>query len=891
MRHAIDLVADKHGPKMLALTPEERSWILKVHKHPNASKLKLFCQQMGCQPHIIDALEDIRCSTCLETKSPEIARPSAIHSSLDFGDVVGMDGVKWPNKEGRQFFFYHFADQGTTFHAATLAASHSTQDAIPALTQGWRSWAGPPGTLVVDAGAEFGTEGFHSFLQEHDVKLRVIAPEAHWQNARVERHGGILQAILSKMDQEKPIQTTEDMETALSFATQTKNKWSRHKGYPPELLVFGKLNKGPGSIASDSSNASLDLALQESPEGIQFREKLAIRERARKAFSEVDNSQALRRALHQRSRPQRSVFHPGDWIMAWRKDSQWFGPLKVIVQEDKNVIWAVLGNKLFRIAPEHVRPLSAVEEVQQSKTSDSVDVKTMLEQLRSGNARYIDLPFETESPMNRPNESVNEESSSEQPDLEPEIIEKEDKSFSSSEAEYTPSVAPEAPVDPQPNTETNAPEVPENIPVPSDDDDELFGEAFVLEEDQGWKLEIDLNQNDINMLRQDPNPCECAFLVSAAKKQKTEVKLSTLSPVERKLFEDAKEKELQSWMDTQTICRILRHQIPEKNVLRCRWILTWKDAENNTHLNADGKRSENRKAKARLVILGYQDPELSSLERDSPTLSKLSRNLLLQTCVTNRWEIGSFDIKTAFLRGRADARLLGLEPPPELRAKLGLRPTEICRLLKGAYGLVNAPLLWFKELSKALEKLGFEAFVLFDDNHKARRFIGVHVDDGLFAGDTVFHQKINQLEQVFPFGSRKARNFVFTGLQIHQYDDFSITVDQTQYVKDINPISIHKDQRKLVDAPISEEERQALRGLVGSLQYASVNARPDLGSRLSFLQGKINNGQVGDLIEGNKLLHDAKVNAEVRCRYQYIPRDEVRFVAFSDASFNRRIKD
>ena len=436
MRHAIDLVADKHGAKMLALTPEERSRILKVHKnmgHPNASKLKLFCQQMGCQPHIIDALEDIRCSTCLETKSPEIAKPSAIHSSLDFGDVIGMDGVKWTNKEGQQFFFYHFVDQGTTFHAATLAASHSTQDAIRALTQGWVSWAGPPGTLVVDAGTEFGTEGFHSFLQERDIKLRMIAPEAHWQNARVERHGGILQAILSKMDQEKPIQTTEDMEAALSFATQTKNKWSRHKGYPPELLVLGKLNKSPGSITSDSSNASLDLAMQESPEGIQFREKLAVRERARKALSEVDNSQALRRALHQRSRPQRSVFHPGDWIMAWRKDSQWFGPLKVIGQEDKNVIWAVLGNKLFRIAPEHVRPLSAVEEVQQSKNSNPVDVKTMLEQLRSGNTRYIDLPFETEIPSNRSNVSVNEERSSEQPDLEPEVIGKEDKSFSGSD--------------------------------------------------------------------------------------------------------------------------------------------------------------------------------------------------------------------------------------------------------------------------------------------------------------------------------------------------------------------------------------------------------------------------------------------------------------------------
>ena len=277
-----------------------------------------------------------------------------------------------------------------------------------------------------------------------------------------------------------------------------------------------------------------------------------------------------------------------------------------------------------------------------------------------------------------------------------------------------------------------------------------------------------------------------------------------------------------------------------------------------------------RKAKARLVILGYQDPDLNTLERDSPTLSKLSRSLLLQTCVSNQWEIGSFDVKTAFLRGKTDSRTLGIEPPEELRAKLGLKLTAVCQLLKGAYGLINAPLLWFRELSKTSQGLGFQpapfdpcCFVLFNEKHQTRGFIGIHVDDGLFAGDEIFHAKINELERIFPFGSRKQRNFVFTGLQISQQDDFSIHVDQTQYVKDINPINIDKERRKHPEEPIIESERQAFRGLIGSLQHAAVNTRPDLGSRLSMLQSRINNGQVQDLIEGNKLLHDAKVHSNV----------------------------
>ena len=131
--------------------------------------------------------------------------------------------------------------------------------------------------------------------------------------------------------------------------------------------------------------------------------------------------------------------------------------------------------------------------------------------------------------------------------------------------------------------------------------------------------------------------------------------------------------------------------------------------------------------------------------------------------------------------------MLGVEPPPELRAKMNLQPNGVCQLLKGAYGLVNAPLLWFRELSKVLTELKFQpspfdpcGFILFDDQNKMRGFSGIHVDDGLFAGDSIFHEKINEMERKFPFGSRKKKHVVFTGLQINQQDDFSIHVDQTQ---------------------------------------------------------------------------------------------------------------
>ena len=104
-----------------------------------------------------------------------------------------------------------------------------------------------------------------------------------------------------------------------------------------------------------------------------------------------------------------------------------------------------------------------------------------------------------------------------------------------------------------------------------------------------------------------------------------------------------------------------------------------------------------------MVVLGYQDPKLTTVARDSPTLSREGRSVVLQTIASQRWLLQSFDIKTAFLRGQADAdNKLAMETPLELRQKLGLRAEEVCELVGNAYGRVDAPLLFYKELKSQL---------------------------------------------------------------------------------------------------------------------------------------------------------------------------------------------
>lgn len=227
---------------------------------------------------------------------------------------------------------------------------------------------------------------------------------------------------------------------------------------------------------------------------------------------------------------------------------------------------------------------------------------------------------------------------------------------------------------------------------------------------------------------------------------------------------------------------------------------------------------------------------------------------------------------------------------------MGLKPWECCELRKSAYGLCNAPLLWFEELRSALVSLGFVASPLDPcafalprkDRQGVHGLVGIHVDDGLGAGDETFNRAIAQLEQRYPFGSKLEGDFTFTGIHIKQQWDGTIELDQTKYVEDIPPIEVDRSRRTQPDSLVTEKERQALRALVGSVQYAATNTRPDLSAKLSLLQAKINSAQVRDLLDGNRLLQEAKQFKDTKITIKNIPLKDLRFVSFSDASFATR---
>ena len=110
--------------------------------------------------------------------------------------------------------------------------------------------------------------------------------------------------------------------------------------------------------------------------------------------------------------------------------------------------------------------------------------------------------------------------------------------------------------------------------------------------------------------------------------------------------------------------------------------------------------------KARLVLVGFQDPDLGRIATDSPTLRKESKHVILSICASKGWVIWGADIKTAFLSGDASNRDLFFKPPKEVQEIMGLEPDDVLRLEKAAYGLAEAPRAWFLRLPESLQQLG-----------------------------------------------------------------------------------------------------------------------------------------------------------------------------------------
>ena len=124
-----------------------------------------------------------------------------------------------------------------------------------------------------------------------------------------------------------------------------------------------------------------------------------------------------------------------------------------------------------------------------------------------------------------------------------------------------------------------------------------------------------------------------------AKQGRVEVNLRKLSPHDQKLFEGVMKREWNSWIENKVTSICKSRGIPPERIIKARRVLVWKkssDADDRSHT-----------PKARLVFVGWQDPELGHIQTDYPTLRQETEHLILTICAFQKWKLWGADIKNS----------------------------------------------------------------------------------------------------------------------------------------------------------------------------------------------------------------------------------------------------
>ena len=240
------------------------------------------------------------------------------------------------------------------------------------------------------------------------------------------------------------------------------------------------------------------------------------------------------------------------------------------------------------------------------------------------------------------------------------------------------------------------------------------------------ELEVDLaSQKQRKTFERNP------ILYLVKKMANAEVSLHKLTSKERELFTRAKAKEVDSFLKNAAVRKCLddaeiKEAYDSQRIVKARWVLTWKatppdeldearkDAQDNASKTLYTNNGD-RKAKARIVLLGFQHPNLldRSFKTAAPVQSMLGRNLVYLLSGQHQWPLKGLDLATAFLQTmpmEADAQLwtTGVE---ELRSALGVGKEGIMKILRNIYGSTTAPRGLWLDLHKALINLGATAIL------------------------------------------------------------------------------------------------------------------------------------------------------------------------------------
>ena len=877
-------------------------------------------RRRGVHKCVLEEAERFVCSICKERERPKPRPKSSFEPLPPKWSTIAADMGTWEHpQDGKSYQFLLVIDEGSRFRIGRVLGEGrkyhvGASQFLETLQECWCQYFGLPDTLRLDPDGTFRSKAVEEYCDRHQVFLDMIPGEAHWKLGICENAIKGVKELMTRVALESPEVTTKE---ALSEATRAFNNREMIRGFSPLQHALGRAPDPTGRIFPRAGAECPEL-LMENATG-EFNRNLQRMKAAEQAFLDWTAQQRISRASHSKGRTLID-YQPGDLVYIWRqqvsgqttaKGGAFVGPARVLALEHHiskdgtrkpgSSVWCVRGRRLWKCSMEQLRMASEKEVLLHelySSQPESWDFHRIAEQL--GGNEYLDLSKEVPTDMEW-------EAGHEQPAIPwkpthryagkrgPSPVRLDPGSM---EMQCEPATASGR------NTRSRSPKPTHHAtPAPSVEDSFCTGEhwydgvqdAFTAQttECSYWTtpsaaVEVMVEMPTTRAGSERALSDFPAFFANNFKRRAAiEVCERHLTPEEKIQFQAAKAIEVSNFLAAKAFEALPEHLKPSASqAIRMRWILTWKYKE-------DGS----KKAKSRAVLLGYQDPCYEQRATNSPTTTRQTRQLQLQLAASLKFRMYKGDVTGAFLQSRPYPGELYCIPAPEICEAMGLPPESITKVRKACYGLVDAPLEWYRSICGCFERLGLKrcwsdpcCWIYLQDG-SLKGIISGHVDDFLFSGDEKcagWTAILAAIKQEYKWGDWEHTRFVQCGVLLEQHEDFSFSLSQEKYVEDLKYINLRAHRKKDRNSPTDDWEKTQLRTLLGGVSWHAQQVAPHFAAEVGLLLSEVNKSSIDTVLRANRLMDKVKGLKDHRLKVHAIPVSELALYVWVDAGSQNR---
>jgi transposase InsO family protein len=339
---------------------DKKKSVVKMHRqfgHASAQRLLTLIKGAGNNDKNIQKLcEEVvkECETCVKFKKPSPKPAVGLPLATRFNETIAVDLHQLESN----IWYLHIIDEFTRYSAGCIIDNKESSTFADKFMKYWIAIHGPPVRLYSDNGGEFNSEIVRDMAENFNIMVKTTPGYSPWSNGLLERHNKTLTEIMDKVMKSEGC----DYELALSWALMAKNCLHNVQGFSPHQLVYGE-NPNLPSVLTDKPPALEGTTVSE-----LIGKHISALHNARRAFTEAEFSDRIRRALRKNVRASEDNYCTGDKVYYKKHDSkEWKGP-GTVIGADGMVVFVRHGGTYVRV---HKLRLSRVRETEGETQEDS----------------------------------------------------------------------------------------------------------------------------------------------------------------------------------------------------------------------------------------------------------------------------------------------------------------------------------------------------------------------------------------------------------------------------------------------------------------------------------------------------------------------------------------